>query len=126
MVVTYTKLLDTILIYWHSSDFRNWANEKLEWRVERKKEIYLRYKKQLKDLEQVKFFQQDLKCTTPWFIDCIVDDRQSLIKELVGHGIGTRTMYPPINSQNAYKISGDYPVQILLAVMEYGFLHQAN
>ena len=84
--------------------------KKLEWRVERKKEIYLQYKKQLKNLEQVKFFEQDLECTTPWFIDCIVDDRQSLINELIGHSIGTRTMYPPINSQNAYGISGDYPV----------------
>lgn len=88
--------------------------KKLEWRVERKKKIYSLYKKNLAAVEQVKFFEQDLAHTTPWFIDTLVEDRENLMKYLKEKNIGTRIMYPPINRQVAYQLPGEYPVSFLI------------
>lgn len=76
--------------------------EKLAWRVERKKEIYKLYQKELADCPNVKFFEQDLTCTTPWFIDVLADNKLDLQSYMKEHGVGTRVMYPPINQQVAY------------------------
>ena len=84
--------------------------KKLPWRVERKKEILKLYKDHLKDISQVSFFEQDLKHTTPWFIDALVEDRENLQHYLKRNNIGTRIMYPPINKQKAYNLNGSYPV----------------
>jgi perosamine synthetase len=84
--------------------------KKLAWRVERKKEIYKQYRMQLSRCEKVTFFEQDLVNTTPWFIDVKVENRENLINHLKENGIGSRTMYPPINKQKAYELEGDYPV----------------
>lgn len=84
--------------------------KKLDWRVKRKKEIYRLYKKNLSAIKQIEFFKQDLEFTTPWFIDILAEKRNELQKYLKRKGIGTRTMYPPINKQLAYQISGDFPV----------------
>lgn len=84
--------------------------KKLPVRVGRKKEILSLYQELLKDVDQVSFFNQDLNNTTPWFIDCIVEDRESLIMHLKGKGIGSRVMYPPINKQKAYSDPGEHPI----------------
>lgn len=84
--------------------------KKLPWRVERKKEILKQYHDQLNGIEQVRFFEQDIKHTTPWFIDVLVEKRDDLQTFLKEKGIGTRVMYPPINKQEAYNVPGDYPV----------------
>jgi perosamine synthetase len=84
--------------------------KKLEYRVERKKEILSLYRKLLESIPQVRFFEQDLKHTTPWFIDVIAEDRDGLIKHLKNNGIGSRVMYPPINKQEAYDLEGYHPV----------------
>ena len=76
--------------------------EKLAWRVERKKEILKLYQKELADCPNVKFFEQDLTCTTPWFIDVLADNKLELQAYMKEYGIGTRVMYPPINRQKAY------------------------
>lgn len=82
--------------------------EKLEWRVQRKKEIYTLYKQLLTDVPQVKFFEQNLSCTTPWFIDVLAENKLGLQAYLKEKGIGTRVMYPPINRQIAYvNVFGD-------------------
>ena len=83
---------------------------KLERRVKRKKEILLLYKNKLKNCTSIKFFDQDLVSTTPWFIDVIVTDRDNLINYLKEKNIGTRKMYPPINSQKAYMENGYFPI----------------
>ncbi len=83
---------------------------KLNWRTNRMKEIYRRYKNNLLNLSQVEFFDQDLKFTTPWFIDVKVDKRDGLITYLKQNKIGSRVMYPPINKQLAYDIKGDHVV----------------
>ncbi len=84
--------------------------KKLPSRVERKKEIFNRYKTNLSNVEKIEFFDQDLTYTTPWFIDCIVKDRAGLQESLKANNIGSRVMYPPINKQMAYNIPGDYLV----------------
>lgn len=88
--------------------------KKLQWRVDRKKEIYALYIKELKNLSQVKFFAQDLTYTTPWFIDTLVENRGELQMFLKEKGIGTRIMYPPINHQEAYQIKGEHPVSNII------------
>ncbi|MBL7086853.1 MAG: aminotransferase class V-fold PLP-dependent enzyme, partial [Candidatus Cloacimonetes bacterium] len=52
--------------------------KKLKWRIARKKEILAKYINNLKDVHQVKFFNQDLKHTTPWFIDVFAENRDRL------------------------------------------------
>lgn len=84
--------------------------KKLEWRVQRKKEIYARYQSLLKEVSGVRFFEQDLQNTTPWFIDVMAQNRTRLIETLKTNGIGSRVMYPPIHRQEAYQLPGHFPV----------------
>lgn len=84
--------------------------KKLSGRVVRKKEIYELYKSLLKDVEEIKLFENDSNNTVPWFIDCVVTDRENLQKHLKDNNIGTRVMYPPINKQKAYDYPGDHKV----------------
>ncbi len=88
--------------------------KKLQWRVDRKKQIIELYQQQLINVPQVKFFKQDLINTTPWFIDVLVEKREALQSYLKEHSIGTRFMYPPINKQKAYQIAGEHPVSNLI------------
>lgn len=88
--------------------------KKMPWRVERKKEILNLYIKNLSLVKEIQFFDQDLSFTTPWFIDVLTDNRAELIKFLKDKGIGTRTMYPPINEQKAYNVPGNHPVSNLV------------
>jgi perosamine synthetase len=88
--------------------------KKLSLRVSRKKEILKLYQKNLEGIQQIQFFDQDLSYTTPWFIDIIADNRDDLVIYLKENGIGSRTMYPPINKQEAYHINGNHPVSDLV------------
>jgi perosamine synthetase len=88
--------------------------KKLDWRIERKKEMLVKYQQALRGLGSVKFFEQDLINTTPWFIDILCERRSDLQEHLKQRGIGTRAMYPPINKQEAYQRVGDHPVSELV------------
>jgi len=88
--------------------------KKLDWRIERKKEILVKYQQALRAVGSVKFFEQDLINTTPWFIDILCERRADLQEHLKKKGIGTRVMYPPVNQQEAYKRVGDHPVSELV------------
>jgi perosamine synthetase len=90
--------------------------KKLQWRVNRKKEIYRLYKENLKDVNQLVFFEQDLENTTPWFIDVLVEKRENLQVFLKENNVGTRVMYPPINKQIAYKIDGEHKISNLVGL----------
>tara|TARA_Y200000002_G_scaffold377651_1_gene383614 strand:- start:13315 stop:14406 length:1092 start_codon:yes stop_codon:yes gene_type:complete len=79
--------------------------KKLDDRIIRKKEIYEFYKALLKDVKEIKLFENDCINTAPWFIDCVVSDREGLQKHLKENNIGTRIMYPPVNKQKAYNKS---------------------
>ena len=83
---------------------------KLDWRKNRMKEIYTRYKNNLSNLEEIQFFNQDLMNTTPWFIDVKAEKRDDLMAYLKQNKIGSRIMYPPINKQQAYNIEGEHIV----------------
>jgi perosamine synthetase len=86
--------------------------KKLPWRVQRKKEMYLRYKDYLSGTKQVKFIETDTDECAPWFIDILVDGdgvRDDLASFLGKKGIGTRPFYPAIHTQPPYsKIKGDF------------------
>jgi len=82
---------------------------KLGRRIELKRKIYEEYQSGLKKIPNVKIFPQNLKCTTPWFIDIAIPFRRGLAEHLKREGIGTRPMYPPINSQPIYEVTGDFP-----------------
>ena len=84
--------------------------KKLPERVARKKEIYLRYHEGISGLEHIQLFQNDMVVTAPWFIDVLADQREDLMSFLRGKNIGTRVMYPPINQQIAYNLSGSHPI----------------
>lgn len=84
--------------------------KKLAWRVERKKQIWLRYQQGLAGIKGVSLFAQNISISTPWFIDTLVIRREELMARLKSANIGTRPMYPPINRQVAYQVSGDHPV----------------
>lgn len=84
--------------------------KKLEYRVKRKKKIWLRYVDNLKDVDQVSFFSHNLTWTTPWFIDVLVKQRDKLIEHLQDAGISTRKMYPPLHAQKTFSLSGHFPV----------------
>jgi perosamine synthetase len=84
--------------------------KKLPARVEMKKAMLKRYKENLMGKVPLSFFDQDLACTTPWFIDSLVEDRDRLQAALAKQRIGTRVMYPPITRQEAYGLPGDFPV----------------
>lgn len=81
---------------------------KLEDRVSRKREIFSTYMEDLAGISEIHVFEQDLDITTPWFIDIAVPDRQKLVEHLAEEQIGTRPMYPPVNSQPIYNQEGDF------------------
>ena len=78
--------------------------KKLNWRAWRKKEMYIRYKYLLEDVEKIKFIDTNLDDTSPWFIDILVDGgkRDELALFLNEKGIGTRPFYPAIHTQPPY------------------------
>ena len=88
--------------------------KKLQWRVDRKKEIHKFYREQLCTVKQLSFFKQDLDSTTPWFIDVLVEKRSELQSYLKENRIGSRVMYPPINKQKAYNVPDEHPISNLV------------
>jgi perosamine synthetase len=88
--------------------------KKLDWRIERKRQMLVKYQQALRAVGPVKFFEQDLINTTPWFIDILCERRADLQEHLKKRGIGTRVMYPPVNKQKAYQRFGHHPVSELV------------
>jgi perosamine synthetase len=84
--------------------------KKLNKRVNLKKQIWKKYYKNLKDLEELKLINHNLTYTAPWFIDATCKKRDKLKKYLAENNIGSRKMYPPLNKQKAYKVKGSFPV----------------
>ncbi len=82
--------------------------KKLDWRVQRKKEIFACYRERLANIEQVQFLPTGPE-VPPWFIDVLVPDPAGLRVHLAEKGIGTRPFYPVIHSQPAYALTGSFP-----------------
>ncbi len=84
--------------------------KKLPWRVGRMKEIWMLYANLLGNLKDkngekaVKMIDVN-SCDEqwiPWFVDIYIENPTGLHMFLKGKGIGTRTVYPPLNSQPCY------------------------
>tara|TARA_Y100001970_G_C14258763_1_gene877778 strand:+ start:12926 stop:14002 length:1077 start_codon:yes stop_codon:yes gene_type:complete len=84
--------------------------KKLDFRIERKKEIWKRYRDNLLATDKISLFNHNLDLTTPWFIDSLCEDRENLMAFLKESSIGTRVMYPPLNEQECYRVKGDFPI----------------
>ena len=85
--------------------------KKLAKRTGLKKEIYAFYQKYLKEVEQVKLIQTDLKNVSPWFIDVLVPEPLALQSYLKTKNIGTRLFYPAVHTQPIYQyVKGYFPV----------------
>jgi len=83
--------------------------KKLQYRVERKKEMFALYQEELRDAPQVQFIETNLEDTSPWFIDILVPEPVALKDYLEKQGIGSRPFFPAIHSQPPYGLTGKYP-----------------
>jgi len=90
--------------------------KKVAWRVQRKKEMFDLYRRNLEDVPAVKFVATNLEETAPWFIDILVPDAPPLAAYLKEQGVGTRPFYPPIHSQPAYGQDGSFPASSEVSV----------
>lgn len=88
--------------------------KKLKSRISLKKKLYSYYEEGLSGQSKIHLIKNDTTFTAPWFIEAIVENRDGLQNYLKEAGIGTRVMYPPINSQLAYKIEGSFPVSEMI------------
>jgi len=87
--------------------------EKLEWRVERKREIYKLYRDLLEGTPGIDFIDTDLSQTTPWMNDILVTNRSRIVPLLQKNGIGVRPFYPAVHTQAPYKlVNGKFPNSI--------------
>ncbi|HKC96618.1 MAG TPA: DegT/DnrJ/EryC1/StrS family aminotransferase [Methylomirabilota bacterium] len=82
---------------------------KLDWRVQRKKELFALYRDELADVSEVTFVETNLGETSPWFIDVLVPDPAVLRQRLHERGIGSRPFYPPIHTQAPYRLAESFP-----------------
>jgi len=87
---------------------------KLPARLKRRKEIAALYEQLLRPVEQVRLFRHNLETTAPWFTDCVVEERESLIAFLADHLIGSRPMYSPMSGQPIYNEPLAHPVSELI------------
>ena len=86
--------------------------KKLPWRVQRKKDIYALYKKNLEGVAGISFIPTNLENTSPWFIDILVENgkREDLIEFLKNNQIGSRPFYPALHAEPVYNRSESHPV----------------
>jgi len=86
--------------------------KKLPWRVKRKKEIYKLFMDHLSCVDDIEWINTNLKETTPWMIDILIENRDKLSEYLRKKEIGTRPFHPAIHTQNPYyfKYGRKYPI----------------
>lgn len=89
--------------------------KKMRFRVKRKKEIYKLYTKLLRNNNMIELIPTNLKDTSPWFNDILVEKRDELIEFLKMNNIGTREFYPALHSTPVYNIRRKFPVTDLVA-----------
>lgn len=82
--------------------------KKLPKRIIKKRKMFKKYRDALSNVRELKFLNTDLKKTTPWMVDIILNSslqKTKLIKYLENKKIGTRIFYPPIHKLLPYKKS---------------------
>ena len=77
--------------------------------IEKKKRIFKRYERNLKDNPKIKLFKFK-KNETPWSVDIYLDGVRKIKKILEKNKILTRYVYPPLNSQKIYKEFKNLPI----------------
>lgn len=85
--------------------------KKIDWRVNRKKEMYKCYQKNLAGIPGLDFIETSEE-TAPWFMDILVarETRDKLAEFLKLNGISTRPFYPAIHTQPPYSwVKGSFP-----------------
>ena len=83
--------------------------EDIKKRINIKKKIFNRYKKNLIKNSKIKLFDF-LKNETPWSVDIYLKDVKKIKKILKKYNIYTRYVYPPLNSQKIYKHFKGLPI----------------
>ncbi|MBQ7067273.1 MAG: DegT/DnrJ/EryC1/StrS aminotransferase family protein [Lachnospiraceae bacterium] len=84
--------------------------KKLSDRVLKKRKMGEIYYNNLQNINGVELIETNLEETTPWFYDILCDRREELIEFLHEHGVGSRRFYPPLHSEPAYEVEGEYPI----------------
>ena len=64
----------------------------------------------LKNIKGVELVPTNLENTSPWFFDILCENRSELQEFLKEKNIGSRIFYPPLHSEPAYGLKGEYPV----------------
>lgn len=90
--------------------------KKLPWRVNRMKEIWTLYSELLNHIidrngkKAIKMIPADScdKQWIPWFVDIYIEDPEGLKIYLKSKGIGSRVVYPPLNSQPCFPHLNDH------------------
>ena len=77
--------------------------------IEKKKKIFKRYQRNLKNNSKIVLFNFK-KNETPWSVDIYIDGVRKIKKILEKNKILTRYVYPPLNSQKIYKEFKNLPV----------------
>lgn len=77
------------------------ALQKLQEKQMIKQRMYDTYYEALKDIKEIMIIERHLNYT-PWFCDIYINDRDKLAEYLQSQNIGTRKMYPALNTQKCY------------------------
>jgi perosamine synthetase len=81
--------------------------ESIEWRLQRKKEIYNQYYSLLTD-SRAKMIKND-DDTVPWVVDIFSEKRDLIVENFRIGNIGCRVVYPPLHEQHPFYFSdSDY------------------
>lgn len=74
--------------------------ETIEERKHKKKTLFARYHKNLKDV--VEFLPTDLIDVSPWYVDVFTDSRDELAEWLKEYGVGSQKFYPALHNTEVY------------------------
>ena len=77
--------------------------KKLPEKIQRKKDVFHRYRYLLRDVRELSFIDTNLIETAPWMVDVYGKNIKELAFHLDIHGIQTRFMYPPLYTQPYFK-----------------------
>ncbi len=80
------------------------ALDKIDSKISFKQKLYDTYYEAFKDSKDI-MMSERAECHTPWFMDIYINDRAKLAEYLKQKNIGSRIMYPPLNTQQCYNVT---------------------
>ena len=80
--------------------------------IEQKRQLFAWYRELLGGVTEVSLPRTELTEVTPWFVDILVEAqvRDRLAEHLRHAGIGTRSCYPALHAEPAFRVNGSFPV----------------